>query len=603
MRLQQKVSSAVNSANKNTKKTKVWLKEEERKIERQQNVVVANNNNNNTMDHYEKSSSRNSKYTDTTNINNQSHNNKRSIMFNRNNDNNFDSRTVNKRSLNDNRDRVSSSTGFHSRGNKTARGSYNDDTDIKRNKDVSSKYSGTNYDRNRPQSLGDKPYSRGGGDGDKYIRDNRYVEKKGVSRGGDNYRHREEVSFGQTQNDRYPTDQSQQQQQQQLPPQEQLVNIIGMASVLSAFKNRNKEDLVRLFIERSVHERYKTLLFPLVKHFASNNMVYRIFNNNDGQMNAITRTNSHEGICMVVRQAATLTPEEAFEKEMERIRFKAIVPLSKSPLLNQAKELITQRVNHDGTRPVVVLLDNVGNPYNIGTIVRACTSFGIRTLFAYNDPDKNESGRVNPFSSRVYQLSRGGMDHIDLVHMEARNEVINMIKEFKKEGWRVVSTAGNKDISNVAPLYSDDATKTLGNINSPLVLVFGSESEGISKGIIKLSDKCLMIPSTGHIECLNVSQALSIVLAECHRLELKHVKSSLEAGVTGVKKQQPRPKDSLKEITPELLGITSDQIYRDDMNTNRDSYDDEVLEEGLEEDLRDYDEMIQKVPRSFSSQW
>eukprot|EP01133_Synstelium_polycarpum_P012799 gene12799-15020_t len=348
-------------------------------------------------------------------------------------------------------------------------------------------------------------------------------------------------------------------------------------NIMAAFAKR-PEDLVRLYINHDVYERNKSELRDIVKFFSEGKMPYRLFDAGDGQMEKVSGSGHSEGICVVARLKTQPTPEDAFSRMLAKTTGQRVLtpPVGHSNLRQRG-----EKKSANSVRPIAVLLDNVENPTNIGAIIRACASFDVDTVFAYNDVGRSTSGRVNPLSTASYRASRGAMEHVDVVVMDERAGVINLVKEFKVEGWEVVAATSSRGESTV-PLFSDRSHKVLGT--RPLLLVFGNESDGISKGLVKLAGTTIVIPGSGLIDCLNVSQALSIVLAECWRIQGKSLEdanappSTKDIQVAGTKIHS-----SVLEVTPELLGITTEQVYRDE-----DGQDDD---EDLEQDLQDFDEM------------
>ncbi|EGG25359.1 hypothetical protein DFA_03608 [Cavenderia fasciculata] len=318
---------------------------------------------------------------------------------------------------------------------------------------------------------------------------------------------------------------------EQLPKDE--LHIVGLHTVLETFKCR-PESFQRLYINKETYDKQSAALGAIIRHMVEHKLPYRFFDKEDGQMERVAKNRHHEGVCAVIKSKKVLTPEEAFEKEMNKT-FKQTPPVSHS--FTSTNKQTSGETNV--VRPIVVLLDGVENPMNIGSIVRTCAGFGVETLYLFNQEGASASGRVNPFSTASYLSSRGAIEHLDVIPITARNTAINMIKEFAEQKWEIVSTA--TAISDKAlTLFSEGSALTLGT--KPLLLIFGSESHGINPGIAKLSTATLTIPGTGLIDSLNVSQSAAIILAECWRIQGRRLTGNS-------RRSRKRKKERKKEMT------------------------------------------------------
>lgn len=142
----------------------------------------------------------------------------------------------------------------------------------------------------------------------------------------------------------------------------------------------------------------------------------------------------------------------------------------------------------------VLLLDNVKDPGNLGTIIRTAEWFGIKQIIASKQS-------VDVFNPKTIQASMGAFYHINFSYHDL-NTILPTLKEHD-----FVIAGASLSGSN---LYETNlATKT--------ALVMGSESHGISSEILSLLDQELLIPQVGSTESLNVAIATGIFLAEYYR--------------------------------------------------------------------------------------
>ncbi|KAF2072884.1 hypothetical protein CYY_005808 [Polysphondylium violaceum] len=372
------------------------------------------------------------------------------------------------------------------------------------------------------------------------------------------------------------------------------VNISGFRSVLAIFEHR-PQDLRRLYLSNEFYQENKVELKPLVKHFSDNKIPYRIFYNEEvSQLEKIAGTVHHEGIAIAVKERQRVDAKAVVMKELEKSKqfhtpspTHSFTSIAKSQ--NHKTKLNSHTTTGSGARPIVILLDNVENPQNIGAIVRSCVSFGVESVFFYNEYDMHKTGNlINPFSPQSYRASRGALEYADVVQLSHREDVFDMIKTFKDNRWEIVSTSSHQ-YSKSVNLYSDESNKLLGL--GPLLLIFGSESKGVSKHWIKFSTRTLSVPGTGMVDCLNVSQAISVILGEAWRIQGKQIEPFDSEQIKQAKAIQ-RP----TEITPKLLGINKEDIYKDE---EEDLVDVETQQEDQEDQEIEYQDARQNKKKNF----
>jgi len=140
---------------------------------------------------------------------------------------------------------------------------------------------------------------------------------------------------------------------------------------------------------------------------------------------------------------------------------------------------------------IVVLLDNISDPGNLGTILRNCDWFGIKNILL----SETIVDYTNP---KVIRSSMGSVFHLNLYENVNENQ-LNKLKEQKFEILCADTTGEN--IFN----YKSDKKK---------IVILSSESHGPSKEIEEISDKKISIPKLGNAESLNVASASAVLLAQ-----------------------------------------------------------------------------------------
>tara|TARA_Y100000768_G_scaffold388727_1_gene386461 strand:- start:1357 stop:2130 length:774 start_codon:yes stop_codon:yes gene_type:complete len=144
--------------------------------------------------------------------------------------------------------------------------------------------------------------------------------------------------------------------------------------------------------------------------------------------------------------------------------------------------------------PLLIFLDRVQDPHNLGAIARTAEIFGAHGLVV---PAK-DSAKISPGAIRA---SAGALEHIEFTIV---NSISKTLEYLKKMNFQIFSL--DMDGENIRETKIDKEI--------PIALVVGSEHDGIAKKIIEISDKILSIPMKGEISSLNVSVATGITLHE-----------------------------------------------------------------------------------------
>lgn len=147
--------------------------------------------------------------------------------------------------------------------------------------------------------------------------------------------------------------------------------------------------------------------------------------------------------------------------------------------------------------PVLALwLDGVGNPHNLGAILRSSAHFGVAAILQSRDSTLAVSGAAA-------RVAEGGAERVPMVRMDGRE---NALARLRGAGFRLAATVvrGGDDLFAA-------------RLPQRLVYVMGAEGEGMDAQLAAACDLRLSIPGSGAVESLNVSAATSVFLAEWHR--------------------------------------------------------------------------------------
>ena len=181
------------------------------------------------------------------------------------------------------------------------------------------------------------------------------------------------------------------------------------------------------------------------------------------RISQITRGAIHQGIALQVSYTKTLSLEE-------------LIRLS--------------RVNK--TSPVLICLDGVTDPHNVGAIIRSAEAFGCSGLIL---PQRRSAG----ITGTVSKVAAGALENLPISRVVNLNRSLQTLKD---EGFLVVG-------------LSEKAKESVYKFreNIPLVIVIGSENKGISLITQKYCDYLLKIPLTGKTTSLNASVAAGICIS------------------------------------------------------------------------------------------
>jgi RNA methyltransferase, TrmH family len=198
----------------------------------------------------------------------------------------------------------------------------------------------------------------------------------------------------------------------------------------------------------------------------------------DESLERLTKSIHHEGVAILATQIARWDLAALLAHVAEAKPRSAAEPGSKAGI------------------PPLLYLDGVQTPHNLGSILRTAAHFGAGAVIG-------KAGDLPPLSPAAVRVAEGAAEHVPVCDLA---DPARDLARLKKAGYQVVVTSSRRGESLFA--------KPLG---PRVVLVLGSEGEGVSRPIDALADRRVMIPGTAAVESLNVSVACGIVLAEAWR--------------------------------------------------------------------------------------
>jgi len=142
---------------------------------------------------------------------------------------------------------------------------------------------------------------------------------------------------------------------------------------------------------------------------------------------------------------------------------------------------------------LVLVLDDIKDPGNLGTILRSADAFNVNEIIC-------SKGTVERYNPKVVQASMGSIFRIPMQYVELES----YLRDKGKDYTIYTASMGGVDIFDQKMEY-------------PMMLVLGNESNGISKEVMSIANYQISIPISENVESLNVSIACSILLFEFNK--------------------------------------------------------------------------------------
>jgi 23S rRNA (guanosine2251-2'-O)-methyltransferase len=145
-----------------------------------------------------------------------------------------------------------------------------------------------------------------------------------------------------------------------------------------------------------------------------------------------------------------------------------------------------------GEPPLIVALDSVTDPRNLGAVVRSAAGFGAHGVLI---PERRAAG----MTASAWKTSAGAASRIPVA--QAVN-LTRQLKAYQEAGCMVVGLAADGEVSLPELALAD----------GPLVIVVGSEGDGLSRLVAETCDQLVSIPMAHHLESLNAGVAAGVAL-------------------------------------------------------------------------------------------
>lgn len=159
----------------------------------------------------------------------------------------------------------------------------------------------------------------------------------------------------------------------------------------------------------------------------------------------------------------------------------------------------------DYSQDIILALDGIQDPGNLGTILRTADSAALNQIILSEDC-------ADSYNPKVVRSTMGAIFRMNII---TTPNLTKTLQEIKKRKFEIVATSLETNES----IYDMEYRKK--------VIVIGNESKGVSKEILQLADKKVKIPMLGKTESLNASVAASIMIYEYVREKVKLLNNGL----------------------------------------------------------------------------
>ncbi len=143
----------------------------------------------------------------------------------------------------------------------------------------------------------------------------------------------------------------------------------------------------------------------------------------------------------------------------------------------------------------ILVLDDIQDPGNLGTIIRSSLAFGIDSIVL-------SPNTVDMYNDKVLRSSEGMIFHINIV----RRDLFELIDKLKEDNYEILGTSVS------VGMYVDKV-----ELNNKYALIMGNEGNGVHEELLDMCDNYLYIPMNNKVESLNVAVATSIILYEFNK--------------------------------------------------------------------------------------
>jgi tRNA (guanosine-2'-O-)-methyltransferase len=163
--------------------------------------------------------------------------------------------------------------------------------------------------------------------------------------------------------------------------------------------------------------------------------------------------------------------------------------------LSEHKKSLFDKIIHDRTRHVTVVLEDLFHPHNTSAILRNCDCFGIQDIHVIENNHQFVNSR---------DISKGSNKWLDMYRYDENEQnTLTCLETLKKDGYLIAAMSPNEN-----DILIDDLP-----VDQKIAMVFGAEKFGLSEKTKQAADVFVKIPMLGFTESFNVSVSAALSLS------------------------------------------------------------------------------------------
>jgi TrmH family RNA methyltransferase len=173
-----------------------------------------------------------------------------------------------------------------------------------------------------------------------------------------------------------------------------------------------------------------------------------------------------------------------------------VTPNGMAAIARRVEVSVLDAIDAGAAGPLVLVLVDVADPGNAGTLLRAAEASGAAAVLFCGSS-------VDPSNGKSVRASAGALFHVPVA---TGGDVVEVLEEL-----------GRRGVARVATLVEGGSPYDTTDLTGPVAVVLGSEAHGLSDAVIALVDQPVTIPMAGRSESLNVAMAGSVLCFEALR--------------------------------------------------------------------------------------
>ncbi len=248
-------------------------------------------------------------------------------------------------------------------------------------------------------------------------------------------------------------------------------------------------------------EEYLAGKHPILEALKAGRAINKIFMSNQAQRHLVQPI-------MEEAKARGIVVQQVDKSKLDRLvpdlQHQGVVAQAAAVAYAEVDELLA-RAAQRGEAPLIVLLDEVEDPHNLGSVLRTADCTGVHGVIV---PKRRSAG----LTAVVAKTSAGAVEYVPVARV---SNLVQTMEKLKEAGlWIAGADAGAKE-----GFYET-------NLTGPLAIVIGNEGQGLSRLVRERCDFILSLPMVGQINSLNASVAAGVILYEVVRQRQQALKKT-----------------------------------------------------------------------------